>query len=86
MLEKVDIKEEGKTSCIVFSIAEIEYDNPILNNVGIIGHAIKKYSFCDILDLSIKVDRNLIDTAITNDDQELLLAGLMSVDNTDIVL
>ena len=66
--------------CTIFSVTDIQYDNPLLNNKEILNEALNKYSLSQILDLSLNVNPELINNAIETGDSQLVLAGLMSVD------
>ena len=74
-------KPVDSCNCEIFAITDIKYDNHILNYPEKISQALKQYSFSDIIDLSLKLDANLINKAITNKDQDLLLDGSISADH-----
>ena len=72
------------TSCNIFTVTDIKYDNELLNHPKILSQSLNKYSLSKILDLSVNIDPQLINNAIDSSHGELLLAGLISVDESVI--
>jgi tetratricopeptide (TPR) repeat protein len=73
------ICDSVSSCCNVFSLAT-QYDNDILNNPRLLKESLWRYDLSTILNLSNNLNANLISEAIENQNGELLLAGLVSVD------
>jgi hypothetical protein len=67
----------------VYMLDKIVYDNPLLNNPRLFKVGLKIFNFNQILDLTPKLDPNLVSTAINTDDSFLILAGLLSLTHND---
>lgn len=74
--------EDGCCGCTLFSVLEIKYDNPLLNKPKLLDTALTKFSLNSILNLSQGIPDNLLSQIINNNDSELLLGALMSLDGT----
>ncbi len=74
------------TSCNIFMVTDIKYDNELLNHPKILSQSLNKYSLLEILNLSVNIDPQLINNAIDSGNSELLLAGLISVDESESII
>ncbi|WP_342270588.1 ankyrin repeat domain-containing protein [Rickettsia endosymbiont of Orchestes rusci] len=66
-----------------FAVTEIVYDKPLLNHPELLGAALKKFSLKEIGERIDELSPRLIDAAINNNDDELVLAGLISLGNAE---
>jgi tetratricopeptide (TPR) repeat protein len=65
--------------CVVSMLNKIIYDNPLLNHPELLKEATSHFGFSKALDLSESLNRTLVFQAIETNDQELILAGMMSL-------
>lgn len=70
--------ESGK--CIVSMLYGVTYDNSLLNHPELLSKAINYFGMNKAVDLSELLDDDLISQAIEGQDNELVLAGMMSLD------
>lgn len=70
----------SESNCNIFAMTGIEYDNDLLNNPALLKDVLAQYSISEILDLSVGLDSGLTNTATETADSQLLLAGIISVD------
>ncbi len=80
----LDIRVSNINNSIVNYVTDIKYNNELLNYPKIIKDSLKKYSFSEVINLSTKLNPSLISDAINTDDGQLVLAGLISVDQDDV--
>lgn len=73
--------EKLKETCMIFSITEIKYDNPLLNHPELLKSSMSKFDFNVILDRSTQISNSLMTQIINNNDSELLMGALMSLDH-----
>lgn len=72
----------SQNTTTVNAVFEIVYNNPILNNPGLLKVAMAKFSLQQIAELSGKLDQNLIRAAMNNKNGDLIiLGGFMSLEN-----
>ncbi len=80
----------NKEKCIIAKFDEVIYDNPLLNNEKLLQAVTKHFNvdICQALDLSESLEPTLMKQIIHDNDGELLLAGIMSlnfnIDDTSI--
>ncbi|HJD65926.1 MAG TPA: hypothetical protein LFV91_02425 [Rickettsia endosymbiont of Bembidion nr. Transversale] len=83
--EDVDqlIEQQSKLSqnVIVNKLTEVIYDKPLLNYPKLLETALSKFSLQKIGELSNELSPHLVQQAIYNNDEELVLAGLTSLAN-----
>ena len=79
-LEKVE-KNEQKLYCVT----EVIYDNDLLNHPELLKLSVKEFGISRVLDMSNSLSSELISEAIGQNNAELLLAGCISLDCSDII-
>lgn len=72
--------QEDCCGCTLFPIFKIKYNNPLLNKPELLDTALTKFSLNSVLNLSQGIPDNLLSQIISNNDAELLLGALMSLD------
>jgi len=79
-------KKHAKTNCEckceIFVVKDIIYDNELLNHPDILKISIEKLGLSTVLDRSTYLSPDLVSQAISQHNDELLLAGLISLENT----
>ncbi|WP_341792955.1 leucine-rich repeat domain-containing protein [Rickettsia endosymbiont of Ceutorhynchus obstrictus] len=84
--EEVDqlIEQQNKPSHdIIVNKVEVIYDKPLLNHPELLKTALSKFGIQEIAELNNKLSPNLVQEAINNNDDELILAGLVSLGNAE---
>ncbi|MDF2966172.1 MAG: hypothetical protein K0Q51_1560 [Rickettsiaceae bacterium] len=66
------------SKCIIAK-AEVIYDNRLLNHMELIKEAGNRFGISKVLELSSLLSSDLISEAIDNQDQDLILAGMISL-------
>ena len=70
-----------KNKVNIKAIYGIEYDNELLNHQDLINFCLNKITFTKILDLGSQLNSDLITEALNTDNYNMVLAGLMSLDD-----
>ena len=78
---KAQEKAKDSKGCIIGLVPEIEYDNALLNHPDLLKAAVKYFGFNKALNLSTSLSLEIIREAATNNDIDMILAGMMSLDN-----
>ena len=61
--------------------SQINYDNKLLNRIDLFSESSKYFGLYKAIDLSQQLSSTLVTEILVSQDPELLLAGLISVDN-----
>lgn len=61
--------------------AIIEYDNSLLNNPGLLSAGSQVYGMRKTLDAALRFDDRMISEIVQNNDEDLLLAGILSFED-----
>jgi hypothetical protein len=71
---------EKSGCCVIFTADQIQYSNELLNYPELMQSSLQEYNLSQILDLSIGLDTDLITEAMGDNNHDLILAGLISLD------
>ncbi len=77
--EHYDLVNQDMESVIVSAVADIAYDNELLNHPDLLKESLKAFNINQIIDMSLNLDQRLVDEAVNNNDSSLVLAGLVSL-------
>jgi Tfp pilus assembly protein PilF len=80
-LESKQVEKEQKLYCVT----EVIYDNDLLNHPELLKLSVKELGISRVLDMSNSLSSELISEAIGQNNAELLLAGCISLDCSDII-
>ena len=73
-------ESDDSVRCVVSMLNEIIYDNPLLNHPELLKESIGHFGMNRALNLSELLDNTLLSEAIDTNNEELILAGMMSLD------
>jgi tetratricopeptide (TPR) repeat protein len=87
---KIEDKKKGccesiRNKCVIFSVKDMIYDNELLNHPEILRSSVKEFGISRVLDMSSNLSSELISEAIEQNDVELLLAGCISLNHSDVI-
>jgi hypothetical protein len=74
-----------KNNCVIFSVKDMIYDNQLLNHPDILRSSVQEFGISRVLDMSSNLSSELISEAIEQNDAELLLAGCISLNYSDVI-
>ena len=74
--------QQYKTYCIT----DIIYDNKILNHPDLANYIAKHVGMNKVLDLGWLLDQDLVHDGVMSNNYEVVLAGIMSLDNSNVSL
>ena len=77
--------ESIKDKCVIFTVKDIVYDNELLNHPELLRLSVNEFGISRVLDMSNSLSSELISEAIQQNNAELLLAGCISLDCSDII-
>ena len=77
--------ESIKNNCVVFSAKDMIYDNDLLNHPEILKSSVQAFGISRVLDMSSNLSSELISEAIEQNNAELLLAGCISLNYSDVI-
>jgi tetratricopeptide (TPR) repeat protein len=80
-LESKQLEKEQKLYCIT----EVVYENELLNHPELLKLSVKEFGMSRVLDMSNSLSSELISEAIQQNNAELLLAGCISLDCSDVI-
>jgi tetratricopeptide (TPR) repeat protein len=66
---------------VVYYINDVIYDNELLNHPDLLQPSVKEFGLCKLLDMSERLSQDFISEVVAQNDSELLLAGLVSINS-----
>ncbi|WP_342269486.1 leucine-rich repeat domain-containing protein [Rickettsia endosymbiont of Orchestes rusci] len=78
-----EYSQKSDHNIIVNKVEGIVYDKPLLNHPELLKTALSKFSLKKIGEISDKLSADLVQEAINNNDDELILAGLISLGSAE---
>ena len=81
--ERLEVVENNKQK--ILCVTEVVYDNELLNHPELLKASVEEFGISRVLDMSSNLSSELISEAIEQNDAELLLAGCISLNYSDVI-
>jgi tetratricopeptide (TPR) repeat protein len=75
------LKRNFPENNFVYYINDVIYDNELLNHPDLLQPSVKEFGLCKLLDMSERLSQDFISEVVAQNDSELLLAGLVSINS-----